>query len=191
MRRICVFCGSSCGTKDVFRRVAREVGSAAASRGLGVVYGGGVVGLMGLVADAALAAGAEVIGVIPRSMASKEIAHQSLTQLHVVEGMHPRKAMMARLSDAFLALPGGFGTYEELFEVITWRQLGFQDKPIGVLNVDGYFDPLRELIDNAVRHGFISERNRSLATFGAEPENLLEELCRRFPARPRVDLDEI
>lgn len=160
--RLCVFCGSASGVKPGYPAMARQLGREMAERGVSLVFGGGGIGLMGILADAVLAAGGEVIGVIPRGLASKEVAHQSLTTLHVVETMHQRKAMMAELSDAFLALPGGFGTFDELFEIITWSQLGIHRKPIGILNADGYFDPLITLIDHAVVEGFASAETRAL-----------------------------
>ena len=138
MKRVCVFCGSSIGAKPAYAEAARNMGRLIAERRIGLVYGGGNVGLMGVIADAALEAGGEVIGVIPLALADREIAHTGLTQLHIVDSMHTRKAMMAELSDAFIAMPGGVGTFEELFEAITWTQLGLHRKPCGLLNVDGF-----------------------------------------------------
>lgn len=161
-RRICVFCGSSTGENAAYREATEELGRELAARRIELVYGGGSVGLMGVLADAALAAGGAVIGVIPEMLASKELAHSRLTAMHVVSGMHARKALMAELADAFLALPGGFGTYEELFEVITWAQLGIHAKPIGVLDVAGYFEPFVRLVENGVVAGFIRPEFRPL-----------------------------
>lgn len=162
LRRVCVFCGSKRGSDPVFRDEAAALGEAMARAGVGLVFGGGSVGLMGVVADAVLAAGGEAIGVIPERLAAEEIAHQSLTELRVVKTMHERKALMADLSDAFLALPGGIGTFEELFEVLTWAQLGIHRKPIGLLNVRGYYDPLLALLEHAVEQGFFRGSHRGL-----------------------------
>jgi len=160
--RVCGYCGSSAGNDPRFRAAAEELGTALARARIGVVYGGGRVGLMGAVADAALAAGGEVIGVIPAALAEREVAHQGLTQLHVVDSMHERKALMNELSAGFIALPGGFGTFEEFCEVVTWSQLGIHRKPCGLLNVAGYFDPLIAMFDRAVGQGFISDDNRAI-----------------------------
>lgn len=161
-RRICVFCGSSAGTDDSFAAIARAVAHAIVRAGYGIVYGGGGVGLMGTVADAALAAGGEVVGVIPEALTRAEIAHSSLSALHVVSSMHARKALMAELSHGFVALPGGFGTMDEFCEVLSWRQLGIHDKPIGLLNHRGYFDQLLALFDTMVLRGFLTPANRQL-----------------------------
>jgi uncharacterized protein (TIGR00730 family) len=176
MPRVCVFCGSSHGRDGVYRESAAAVGRLIAARGLGLVYGGGSVGLMGVVADAALASGGEVIGVIPEGLARAEIAHAGLSELHVVPGMHARKAMMASLADAFLALPGGFGTLDELFEIVTWSQLGLHRKPIALLNVAGYFDPLLTFLERAVADGFVAPSNHHLILSGTQPEELLGRL---------------
>jgi uncharacterized protein (TIGR00730 family) len=159
--RVCVYCGSSAGDDPRFAAAARELGTALAHAGIGVVYGGGRVGLMGTVADAALAAGGEVIGIIPRFLEEREVAHRDV-DLRVVTSMHERKALMAELSFAFVALPGGYGTFEEFFEIVTWVQLGLIEAPCILLNVDGYFDPLLALIDGAQAQGFISGRNRAI-----------------------------
>ncbi len=159
--RVCVYCGSSAGNDPVYVETARAFGEALARRGIGVVYGGGRVGMMGAVADAALAAGGEVIGIIPRFLEEREVAHTGV-QLHVVESMHERKAMMAELSDAFVALPGGFGTFEEFFEITTWVQLGLIAAPCILANLDGYYDGIVGAIDHAHACGFISERNRAI-----------------------------
>jgi len=148
---------------------------------MGVVFGGGSIGLMGVVADAALAAGGEVIGVIPHALAARELAHREVADMRVVPDMHARKALMAELSDGFIALPGGLGTFEELFEIATWSQLGIHRKPLGVLNVAGYYDPLVALLDHAVREGFVSIGNRDLVAVAETPEPLLEKLLRHRP----------
>lgn len=160
--RWCVFCGSSAGTKPAYRAAATELGTALAAAGIELVYGGGHVGLMGAVADAVLAAGGTAIGVIPRTLAEREVAHTGLTQLHVVETMHERKALMADLSDGFVALPGGFGTFEEFCEILTWVQLRIIDKPCYLLDVAGYYDPLIAMFDRAVSEGFVNAANRSI-----------------------------
>jgi uncharacterized protein (TIGR00730 family) len=157
MTRICVYSGSSAGARDAYASAAEDLGRTLARRGIGVVYGGAHVGLMGVVADAALAAGGEVIGVIPQALVDKEIAHRGLSDLRIVGSMHQRKAMMADLSDAFVALPGGWGTLEELFETVTWSQLGLHEKPSGLLNVCGYFDGLLRFVAHAVQEGFLRQ----------------------------------
>jgi uncharacterized protein (TIGR00730 family) len=159
--RVCVYCGSSPGHDPRFVAAAQALGTALAQAGIGVVYGGGRVGLMGTVADAALAAGGEVIGIIPRFLEEREVAHVGV-DLRIVDSMHERKALMAELSDAFVALPGGFGTFEEFFEIVTWVQLRLIEAPCVLANVDGYFDPLVQLIDGANEKGFISDGNRSI-----------------------------
>ena len=162
MARICVFCGSSPGADPRFLAAAREMGRALAARGLGLVYGGGSVGLMGAVADAALEAGAEVVGVIPQVLQIRELAHERLTTLHVVGSMHERKALLAELSDGFVALPGGMGTLEELAEVLTWAQLGLHAKAVVLVDVDGFWDPFVAMLDRMVESGFLLPRNRAL-----------------------------
>ncbi len=154
MLRICVFCGSSPGTRPAYRAAAVALGAELAGRGVGLIYGGGRCGLMGTVADAALAGGGEVVGVIPRLLMDSENAHQGLSQLEVVETLHARKARMTELSDAFVALPGGFGTFEELLEAIAWRQVGIHQKPIGLLDAEGFFGPFVALADQVIREGF-------------------------------------
>ena len=158
--RWCVFCGSSAGTNPVYLAAATELGTALAQAGIELVYGGGHVGLMGAVADAVLAAGGTAIGVIPKALAAREVAHTGLTKLHVVESMHDRKALMAELSDGFVALPGGFGTFEEFCEAVTWVQLAIHLKPCHLLDVNGYYEPLIALFDRAVDEGFVNVRNR-------------------------------
>lgn len=152
--RLCVFCGSRFGARPVYEEAARTLGQTLARQRIGLVYGGASVGIMGAMADAALEAGGEVIGVIPRGVFTREIAHAGLTKLHVVGSMHERKALMAEQSDAFLAMPGGLGTYDELFEILTWRQIGLHAKPLGLLDVDGYFGPFRGVLERAVSEGF-------------------------------------
>ena len=159
--RVCVYCGSSTGDDPRFAAAARELGTALARAGIGIVYGGGRVGLMGAVADAALAAGGEVIGVIPRFLEEREVAHVEV-DLRVVNSMHERKALMAELSSAFVALPGGFGTFEEYFEIVTWVQLGLTQAPCMLANIHGYFDPLLALVEGAHAQGFISARNLAI-----------------------------
>ena len=173
VKRICVFCGSNSGVNAAFAEAARAMGELLPRRGLGLVYGGGNVGLMGLLADTALAGGGEVVGVIPKAMVEKELAHQGLTKLHVVHSMHERKALMAELADAFIALPGGFGTLDEFCEVLTWAQLGLHLKPCGLLNVAGFYDAFLAQIDNAVQARFIRPEHRSLVLAEREPEALL------------------
>jgi len=190
VKRVCVFAGSSVGGRPAYAEAARELARALAQRGLGVVYGGGSVGLMGALADAALAAGGEVIGVIPGPLARKELAHSGLTRMHVVDSMHERKALMASLVDGFIALPGGFGTFEETLEVLTWSQLGIHRKPIGLLNVEGYYDGLYRFIQHAVAEGFVRKEYASLLLFADAPATLLEAVAAwRPPDFARAWLD--
>jgi uncharacterized protein (TIGR00730 family) len=182
LQRICVFCGSSVGERPAHAVAARELGRTLAERGLGVVFGGGKVGLMGVLADAALAAGGEVIGVIPDALVAREIGHTGLTKLHVVRSMHERKTLMADLASAFIAVPGGYGTFEEFFEAVTWAQLGIHQKPCGLLNVDGYYDALLALLERAVADGFIREANRSLVLDAPDIPTLLAKLEASHPA---------
>lgn len=162
MKRICVFCGSRPGVRPAYRAAAEAVGALFAERGTELVYGGGNVGLMGIVADACLAAGGRVVGVIPRALLEWEVGHEGLTRLEVVDSMHTRKARMAELADAFIALPGGLGTFEELFEILTWAQLGFHSKPVGLLNVEAYYQPLVQMMERGVAEGFMKAENRGL-----------------------------
>ena len=171
--RICVYAGSNPGAKDTYAEAAAGLARLLAQRGIGVVYGGGKVGLMGILADAGLEAGGEVIGVIPQDLVDREIGHGGLTDLRVVGSMHERKALMAELSDGFVALPGGAGTLEELIEVYTWSQLGLHDKPMGVLNVLGYYDGLAALLDHAVQEGFLRPQHREAMHTAATPAELL------------------
>jgi uncharacterized protein (TIGR00730 family) len=184
MRRICVFCGSSAGARDAYGEAALGTGRAIARRALGLVYGGASVGLMGAVADGALGAGGEVIGVIPGQLRAKEIAHARLTRLEVVSSMHERKARMAELADAFLALPGGLGTLEEVSEILTWAQLGLHHKPCGLLDVEGYWAPLVAFLDHAVRERFLHPRHRQLLVVEQDPEALLDRLAERAAGQP-------
>lgn len=174
MKRVCVFCGSSPGTNPVYLEAATKVGRTLARRGLGLVYGGGNVGLMGAVANGALAAGGEVVGVIPKALQLRELAHAKLTSLHVVGSMHERKAKMAELSHAFIALPGGMGTLEEFAEILTWAQLGLHTRPCGLLDVAGYYRPLIAFFDQAAAEGFVRPEHRRLVIVGNEPDALLD-----------------
>jgi uncharacterized protein (TIGR00730 family) len=176
IRRVCVFCGSSTGSDPTFAEAARELGRLFAREGIALVYGGGSVGLMGEVADAVLSSGGEVIGVIPHALWAREVGHRGLTDLRIVDTMHERKALMADLSDAFIALPGGLGTLEEIFEVWTWAQLGLHAKPLGFLDVNGFYTPLMDFLDRAVRARFVKEAHRAVAMVARDPEALL----RRF-----------
>ena len=180
LRRVCVFCGSKHGVRPEYTDAARAMGTALAAGGIGLVYGGGRIGLMGVVADAVLDAGGEVIGVIPDHMSDREIAHYGLTDLRVVGSMHERKALMYELSDGFVALPGGLGTLEELFEITTWSQLGLHAKPTGLLDVAGFYTPLVSFLDQLVTEGFIGVRHRRLLRVADKPTALLEQLA-AFP----------
>lgn len=181
MHRICVFCGSSTGTNPVYAEQAAALGKLLAEREIGLVYGGGKVGLMGVIADAVLAAGGEAIGVIPKHLMNVELGHTGLTELHVTEDMHERKAKMAELSDAFLALPGGVGTLEELAEMWTWAQLGLHGKPIGLVDVAGFFRPLRDFVDHLVTEGFLRPQHRDMVFIDAEPAVLLDAFAAYRP----------
>ena len=182
MKRICVFCGSNAGARSEYAEAARALATVLAERKLGIVYGGGNVGLMGVLADAALARGGEVIGVIPQKLVDKEVAHRGVTKLLVVETMHERKALMNDLSDAFLALPGGFGTLDEFFEVLTWAQLGFHGKPCALLNVAGYYDGMLAMLDHAVTERFLRPAHRELVIADTDPLRLLQRLSAFAPA---------
>lgn len=173
---ICVYCGSRPGEKPEYTQVARTVGEWIAVNGGQLVYGGGKGGLMGTVADAALNAGARVVGIIPKALVEKEWAHRDCTELHIVENMHERKRMMAERADAFLALPGGIGTFEELFEVWTWRQLGYHDKPIGLLNTANYYDGLMSFLSQTVDQHFLSDWQMNLLHVGSDPSSVLQSL---------------
>jgi hypothetical protein len=186
MKRLCVFCGSNAGHDPRYRTEADALGGLLARRGIELVYGAGNVGLMGVLADACLAAGGTVIGVIPEALVGKEVAgrhvdHRALTRLEVVDSMHTRKARMAELADGFIALPGGFGTFEEFCEILTWGQLGFHAKPIGLLNVAGFYDPLLALFDRAVVEGFLRAQNRAMALADTDSERLLAAMAAYRP----------
>ncbi|WP_017937096.1 TIGR00730 family Rossman fold protein [Zestomonas thermotolerans] len=181
LRSICVFCGASPGARPAYREAAEALGRGLAERGITLVYGGGAVGLMGLVADAALAAGGEVIGIIPQSLKDAEIGHPGLTRLEVVDGMHARKARMAELADAFIALPGGLGTLEELFEVWTWGQLGYHGKPLGLLEVEGFYARLRDFLDHLVTERFVRPQHREMLQIASAPAKLIERLAQWQP----------
>jgi uncharacterized protein (TIGR00730 family) len=192
MKSICVFCGSSAGSVPAYADAARALGWELVRRGLRLVYGGGNVGLMGILADAVLGGGGEVIGVIPQALLAKEVGHAGLTKLHVVGSMHERKALMAELSDAFLALPGGFGTLEEFCEVLTWLQLGLHGKPCGLFNVNGYYDPLLAFFDRAVSDGFLRAQHRDLVLVGTTPEEAFRHLAayRQAPTEKWIGREE-
>jgi uncharacterized protein (TIGR00730 family) len=174
--RIAVYCASSDDISPNYRTAATALGHAMASRGIGLVFGGGSVGLMGTIADAMIERGGEVIGVIPEKLQKRELGHTGCTELHVVDTMHTRKQMMMDLADAFIAMPGGYGTMEELFEVVTWAQLNYHRKPVGVLNADGFFDSLITFVQHAVDEGFVREELRHLITVGQDPDELLDQL---------------
>jgi uncharacterized protein (TIGR00730 family) len=176
VERICVFCGASPGARPAYRDATAELARLVAAEGIGVVYGGGGVGLMGALADAVLAEGAELIGVIPRSLVDREVAHRDVADMRIVGSMHERKALMAELADAFVALPGGIGTLEELFEVYTWAQLGLHRKPCALLNVDGYYDAVEDFLTHAVAERFLREETRELLMVESDPAVLIERL---------------
>ncbi len=181
LKRVCVFCGSNSGANPGYATAARGLAALLAARNIGLVYGGGKVGLMGVMAEAMLEAGGDVIGVIPQSLVSLEVAHHGITELRVVQTMHERKAMMNQLSDAFIALPGGFGTLDEFFEVLTWSQLGYHGKPCGLLNVLGYYDPLLAMLDRAVLEKFLSPAHRALVLDDTDLDRLLQRLAEFVP----------
>lgn len=176
MKRLCVFCGSKVGRQPVYGDQARRLGQLLVQRGLGLVFGGGHIGLMGVLADTVLAGQGEVVGVIPRALVDRELAHPAVKQMHIVESMHQRKARMADLADAFAALPGGFGTADEFFEILTWAQLGMHAKPIGLLNVAGFFDPLLAWMDHTLEQGFMRPKDRQLVRVTDDAEKLLDLL---------------
>ena len=182
MKSICVFCGSNAGNQPIYRSEAEKLGRLLAARGIELVYGGGNIGLMGAVADACLEAGGTVVGVIPQALMGKEVAgrpvdHRTLTRLEVVDSMHTRKARMAELAEGFIALPGGFGTFEEFCEILTWGQLGFHGKPMGLLNVNGFYDPLLAMFERAVADGFLRPQNRAMALADSDIERLLAAMA--------------
>ena len=180
MKRLCVFCGSKAGDRGIYADEARRLGELLARRGVGLVFGGGHIGLMGILADTMLGLGGQVVGVIPQALVDKELAHPGVSEMHVVDSMHQRKAVMAELSDAFAALPGGYGTGDELFEMLTWAQLGIHGKPIGLLNADGFFDSLLAWIDHTVREGFLKPKHRQLLRVAGTAEELLDGLESRL-----------
>jgi len=184
LQRICVFCGSRPGSRPEYLGAARRLGGLLAERRIGLVYGGASVGVMGALANAVLSGGGEVIGVIPDGLVRREVAHHHLTEQRIVGSMHERKALMAELSDAVIALPGGFGTFEELFETITWSQLGIERKPIGILNVGGFYDGLLALVEHAIEEGFVPAPDRALVLAAAEPDVLLDRIMSYAPPAP-------
>nr|WP_089218003.1 TIGR00730 family Rossman fold protein [Sphingomonas laterariae] len=188
MRRLAVYCGSSLGNEPIFADVARQVGRTLAARGIGVVYGGGRLGLMGLVADAALDAGGEVIGVIPEALRDAEVAHKGCTALHIVANMHQRKAMMTDLADGFVTIPGGIGTMDELFEALSWAQLGYHAKPCGLLNAAGFYDHLTAFLDGAVAAGFLLPAHRANLVEAGTIEELLDKFTRHRTAPSIVQM---
>jgi uncharacterized protein (TIGR00730 family) len=190
LKNICIFCGSRVGINPDYAAAALRVGRSMAQRGLGLVYGGGRVGLMGIVADAVLSAGGTAIGVIPEALATKEVAHEGLTELHIVADMHERKAMMARRAAGFLTLPGGIGTFEEFFETLSWAALGLHQKPLGILNVARYFDPLLGLLNHAAAESFLRARHLELIITSDDPDALVAELAdRTLPTSPWQPID--
>jgi uncharacterized protein (TIGR00730 family) len=192
MKNICIYCGSAAGTRPEYAEAARRIGRIMVEQGVGLVYGGGRVGLMGIVADAVLEGGGRVIGVIPDPLATEEIAHNGLTELHVVADMHRRKAMMADRADGFLTMPGGIGTFEEFFETLSWAALKLHQKPMGVLNIAGYFDPMLALLDHAVAEGFLRPKHLGLLITSDDPESLVVEMLKRIPLvrqQHRIDFE--
>jgi uncharacterized protein (TIGR00730 family) len=192
MKRICVFCGSNTGSKSIYAETAQNLGKLLARNNIGLVYGGGRVGLMGILADSVLAASGEVIGVIPKGLFAREVAHEGLTELRFVESMHQRKAMMEELSDGFIALPGGYGTCEEFCEMVTWSQLGIHNKPCGVLNIEGFYDSYLSFLDTAVKEGFLRMEHRKLILEDEHPFELLNKMRNFNPPKVTkwIDLDE-
>jgi uncharacterized protein (TIGR00730 family) len=189
LQSVCVFCGSSTGRDAAYTEAARSLGTTLAEANIRLVFGGGHVGLMGEISNAALAAGGDVIGVIPKFLVERELAHEGLSDLRIVGSMHERKALMSDLSEAFIALPGGTGTLEEFFEVLTWAQLGEHKKPCGLLNVAGYYDPLLTVFDRMVEAGFLSESNRALLLVEGDPELLLQRFDRYEPPKTAKWID--
>ena len=183
MKRVCVFCGSNAGNRAEYGIAAQGLATVLARRGLGLVYGGGNVGLMGILADSMLEAGGEVIGVIPQSLVAKEVAHHGITELRVVDNMHQRKALMNELSDAFIALPGGFGTLDEFFEILTWSQLGIHGKPSGLLNVSGYYNSLLAMLDHAVAERLLRPAHRELVIADTDADSLVQRLLGFSPVQ--------
>ena len=192
LKSVCVYCGSSSGARPAYATAARRLGELLANRGIRLVFGGGAVGLMGVLADAAMTAGGEVIGIIPHALDRREIANRNVTDLRIVESMHERKSLMNELADGLIALPGGFGTFEELCEMLTWAQLGIHDKPVGLLDVEGYYDPLIQLFDHAVTERFLHPHHRALLVSDTDPGSLLERMGAHVPTVTAkwMDLDE-
>lgn len=176
MKRVCVFCGSNHGVRPAYTAAAEKLARFLVKLGIGIVYGGGNIGLMGVLADTAIIAGGEVTGVIPRALFAKEVGHAGITDMRIVGSMHERKALMAELSDGFIALPGGWGTFDEFCEVLTWAQLGLHRKPCGILNVEGYYDPLLKMFDHSVAEGFLKPEYRPLVIAASEPEELIAKM---------------
>ncbi len=191
MRRICVFAGSNSGIRPEYQQAACLLGQELVEHGLGIVYGGASVGLMGIIADEVLARGGEVIGVLPKGLFVREVAHANLTELHEVGSMHERKALMADLADGFIALPGGYGTFDELFEITTWAQIGIHTKPIGLLNTAGYFTPLLALVTHATTEGFISSFHTQLLIYKDTPGELLDAFAAFKPAESQLKWTEL
>lgn len=183
MKAICVYCGANPGARPEYAEQARALGRVLAGQGLGLVYGGGNVGLMGIIADEVLRCGGEAVGIIPEALMKKEIGHMGLTELHIVSSMHERKQMMADRSDAFIAMPGGVGTYEELFETFTWLQLGYHSKPIGLLNVNGFYDGLLGFLQHAADEGFLRANHAAMLQVSTDPADLVEQLTQWAPQR--------
>ena len=184
MKRVCVYCGSNLGNSDAYAKAAEQLAAVLVSRAIGLVYGGSDKGIMGVLANAVLARGGEAIGVIPKALVEKEVAHSGLSRLHVVDSMHARKALMADLSDGFIALPGGFGTIEELVEMMTWAQLGFHAKPCGILNVGNYYDSLLAFFDRAHQEGFVRGAHRRMVVTSTHADELLQKM---LAYRPEIE----
>ena len=176
MKRVCVFCGSNAGARSAYAETARALARYLVKLGMGIVYGGGNVGLMGIVADTAMREGGEVLGVIPQALFEKEVGHRGITELRIVGSMHERKALMADLADGFIAMPGGWGTFDEFCEILTWAQLGLHRKPCGVLNVEGYYDALLAMFDHSVAEGFLKAEYRPMVLASSEPEDLVAKM---------------
>ena len=189
MKSIAIFCGASSGHNPVYQQAAQALGALFAQQGIKLVYGGGKVGLMGVIADAVLAGGGEVVGVIPQSLVDMEVAHMGLTELHVVQTMHERKALMAAESDAFVAMPGGFGTFDEFCEIVTWNQLGIIQKPAALYNVNGYFDAFLQMLSHSVAEGFLKPAHRDNLIIETQPETLLDQLLHHAPVMTQKWVD--
>jgi uncharacterized protein (TIGR00730 family) len=192
VKRVCVYAGSNAGARPAYAATAAELARVLVARGIGVVFGGGNVGLMKVVADATMAAGGEVIGIIPEALMAREVGHRDITELRIVRSMHERKSLMADLSDGFVALPGGFGTIEEIIEIATWAQLGLHAKPLGLLNIDGFYDALLAFFDHAVVEGFLRPQHRAMLLVAREPEQLLDAFTNWQPpvVNKWIDRDE-